>query len=234
MKPKNIFLAFFICFIFFSAVCRAQSGVISTYAGNGTNTYPGDGFPATAVGMDVQGIALDQFGNIYLADAINNAIRKIDTSGIITTVAGNGIAGYAGDGGPAISAQLSFPVSVAIDNAGNIYIGDINNYRVRKINTAGIITTIAGTGLNSFSGDGGIGTAASITDATSIYADQFGNIYFSDAANHRIRKIDTSDIITTVAGGGASGYLGDGGPATSASLSSPYGVTIDASGDIYI
>ena len=162
-------------------------------------------------------------------------IRKVDTSGIITTVAGNGQQGFSGDGGPAIQASLSNSYGMAVDNAGNIYIADTSsNYRIRKVDTSGIITTVAGNGQYGFSGDGGPAIQASLAGPTGVAVDSAGNIYIADYFNHRIRKVDTSGIITTIAGNGQIGFSGDGGPATQASFNFPWGITIDISGNIYI
>ena len=180
------------------------------------------------------GLALDSAGNIYIADYMNQRIRKVDTSGIITTVAGNGTADYSGDGGLATQAQLDWPSGVAVDSAGNIYIADSTSHRIRKVDTSGIITTVAGNGNRGFSGDGGPATDASFYHPWAVAVDSAGNIYIADYYDHRIRKVDNSGIITTVAGNGNEGFSGDGGPATDASLYWPYGVAVDSAGNIYI
>jgi len=210
-------------------------GIISTIAGNMTYGYGGDGGPATAAGFQsVYDVAIDVIGNIYISDPANSRIRKINTSGIITTFAGNGTHGYSGDNGPAISAQLNNPYSIAIDSTGNIYIADFNNNCVRKVNTSGVITTIAGNGMPGYSGDGGLATAAELHDAGGIDVDDAGDIYISDAGNNRIRKVDASGVITTIAGNGTEGYSGNGEPATVSELHNPVDVAIDAEGNIYI
>lgn len=209
-------------------------GIISRFAGSGTAGYSGDGGPATSakIGNHYSGNpAFDNAGNIYISDAGNHVIRKINTAGIITTVAGNGTFGYSGDGGPARSAQI-LPRDIAVDNAGNIYISD-GQSRIRKVSTNGIITTIAGTGNFGFSGDGGPAIAANI-DVSGIAVDNSGNIYFTDVNTDRIRKINTAGIISTIAGIGTEGYSGDGGPAISAALKEPYDVHADAFGNIYV
>ena len=216
------------------------SGIITTIAGNGGEGFSGDGGQATAAQLDsLAGVTVDAAGNIYITDTYNYRIRKINTLGTITTIAGNGTLGYSGDGGQATNAQLNLPNGgVAIDAAGNIYIADLNNSCVRKINTLGIISTIAGNNFagtsGGFSGDGGQATAAALSNVAAIAFDAAGNLYISDSYNNRIRKIDISGIITTVAGIGSYGLSGDGGQATNAQLSAPVGITFDSAGNLYI
>jgi len=208
---------------------------IITFAGNGTTGFSGDGGMATAADMNSPyGIALDGAGNVYIADGNNQRIRKVNASGVITTIAGNGTSGFSGDGGAATAARLNYPSGVAVDAAGNIYIADASNQRIRKVNTSGIMSTIAGRGIMGFSGDGGAGTAAELDYPRGITVDGSGNVYFADQLNNRIRKISSTGIISTVAGDGTSGYSGDGGPATAAGLNSPAGVAIDNFGNLYI
>ena len=210
-------------------------GTISTFAGNGTAGFSGDGGPATAARLDFpSGIAVDTAGNVYIADRFNHRIRKVDTSGTITTIAGDGTFGFGGDGGPAFAAQLRSPQDVALDTAGNVYIADTLNHRIRKVDTSGTISTFAGNGTAGFSGDGGPATAAQLTDPTAdVAADNAGNVYIADRSTHRIRKVDTSGTITTIAGDGNFGFTGDGGPATSAQLFAPGGVAADTVGNVY-
>jgi len=216
----------------------ASTGVITTVAGNGTGGYSGDGGPAAAASLNLpSGAAIDASGNIYIADQNNHRIRKVDAStGNITTIAGNGTAAYSGDGGPAASASINRPTGVTVDASGNIYIADQNNNCIRKVDAStGDITTIAGNGTKGYSGDGGPAASASLDHPTGAAIDGSGNIYIADYSNHSIRKMDASTgNITTVAGNGTAGYSGDGGPAASASLSNPYGVAVDGSGNIYI
>ena len=153
-------------------------------------------------------MALDASGNLYIADDDNNRIRKVDTNGIITTVAGNGSASYSGDGGAATNASLYYPCGVAFDASGNLYIADYGNNRIRKVDTNGIITTVAGNGSCGYSGDGGAATNASLYYPYGVALDAFGNLYIADYDNNRIRKVDTNGIITTVAGNGITAIPG--------------------------
>ena len=180
------------------------------------------------------GVAVDSAGNIYIADTGNQRIRRVDTKGTITTVAGAGRSGYGGDGGPAAKAQLSFPNDVAVDGAGNLYISDDGNHRIRRVDTGGTITTVAGTGRSGYGGDRGPAVEARLDEPLAVAVDGAGNLYIADAANHRIRRVDTKGTITTVAGTGRSGYGGDKGPAARARLSTPSGVAVDGAGNLYI
>ncbi len=213
----------------------ASTGNISTIAGTGTGGYGGDGGLATAAQLNYpSGAALDASGNLYIADTFNDRIRKVDTAGMITTVAGTGTNGDSGDGGPATAAQLNQPSGVAVDGAGNLYIADAPNHRIRKVDAAGVITTIAGTGSGGFSGDGGAATAARLNQPASVALDGSGNIYIADWFNHRVRKVDAAGVITTIAGTGSGGFSGDGGAATAARLNQPASVALDGSGSLYI
>jgi hypothetical protein len=169
----------------------SPSGIISHFAGTeGASGFAGDGGPATnAKFLAIYGLATDAAGNVYICDAQNNRIRKVSTSGIITTVAGNGYPGYGGDGGPAISCFLNNPAGVYIDGAGIMYIADSHNERIRRVDAAGIITTVAGTGAIGFSGDGGLSTYATMHDPTTVVADQNHNLYIADVMNVRVRKV---------------------------------------------
>ena len=220
--------------LFYSINISSQN--IYTYAGNGVAGFSGDGGVATSAQINgPDGVAVDGAGNLYISDYNNHRIRKVTASGIITTIAGTGVGGYSGDGGAATSAQIFYPNGIAVDVNGNVYFADESNARIRKINTSGIISTIAGTGVLGYSGDGGLATAAKIRVPKGVAIDATGNIYFAEAGgNDIIRKINTSGIISTYAGNGTSGFSGDGGAATSAQLDSPIGITIDASGNLYI
>ncbi|MFE6665748.1 RICIN domain-containing protein [Streptomyces sp. NPDC057697] len=205
---------------------------ISTVAGNGT---AGDGGPAVTaqVGRPI-GIAMDRTGTLYVADYGGHRVRRITTDGKISTVAGTGSGTFGGDGGPAASAQLKNPYGVAVDSAGNLYIADSENYRVRKVTPDGKISTIVGSGTSTTSGDGGLATAARLNRPTGVAVGSDGVIYIADSGGHRIRRITPDGKISTVAGTGSANFGGDGGPATSAQLKNPYGVTVDDEGNLYI
>jgi len=211
------------------------SGIITTVAGTGVAGFSGNGGPATAARLNSPAtMAVDAAGNLYIADQFNHRIRKVDAGGIITTFAGTGVAGFLGDGGPATSARLNFPNQIEFDGAGNVYISDQVNDRIRKVDAGGIITTFAGTGVAGFSGDGGPATSARLNEPSDVLRDGAGNFYINDRLNRRIRKIDTGGIITTIAGTGVAGSAGDGGPATLAQLNEPVRVALDGVGNLYI
>jgi len=217
----------------------ATDGTISTIAGIvGNFGFSGDGGQATAAELDFpQGVAVDASGNIYIADRDNHRIRKVDVAtGIITTVAGNGTVGDGGDGSLAINAELDSAQDMVVDNAGNVYISDWLNNKIRKVDAnTGIITTIAGTGDSGFSGDGADATLARLKSPSGIALDATGNIFFCDRGNDRVRKIATDGTITTVVGkGGFNAFSGDGGQATDAELNNPSGLTIDNDGNLYV
>ena len=208
------------------------NNVITTIAGGGTG---GDGGAATDASLNYPtDMTLDGTGNLFIADAQNNRIRRVDINGIITTVAGTGSAAYGGDGGAATNASLNFPLAAAADAAGNLWIADNINNRIRRVDTNGIITTVAGNGIAGYSGDGGIATNASLNSPQGISMDTRGNLYIADYANHRIRRVDTNGIITTAAGNGSFGYSGDGILATNTSLNYPSGVAFDSTGNLYV
>jgi uncharacterized protein (TIGR03437 family) len=210
------------------------NGMLSVYAGNGTPGFSGEGGPALSASLaGQQGIALDGQGNLYIADTSNQRVRKVDTQGIITTVAGNGTAGSGGDGGPATSAQLSAPWSVAVDASGTLYIADSGNNRIRKVSPNGVISTFAGNGTGKFSGDGPALTS-SLNSPHGVYLDGAGNVYIADTSNNRVRKIGADGMLVTVVGTGQGGFAGDGGPALQAHVTNPWAVTMDASGNLYI
>ena len=208
-----------------------SSGTITTAAGTGTEGYGGDNGAATRAELNYPiGVAVDSAGNLYIADTYNHRIRKV-SNGVITTVAGNGTAGFSGDNGSATSAQLNYPYSVAVDAAGNLYIADYGNNRIREV-SGGVITTVAGNGTQGFSGDSGPAVNAQLSEPVSV-AVRAGNLYIADFGNNRIRSV-SAGLIATAAGNGKLGYSGDGGPATSAELYSPRGVSVDANGNLYI
>ena len=210
------------------------SGVITTVAGNGSYGYSGDGGQATSARLRrPEGVAVDSSGNLYIADSRSHRIRRVDTSGVITTVAGNGLRGVSGDGGAATSANIGWPSDVNVDGSGNLYISQLNDDRIRKVNSSGIISTVAA-GDNTFGGDGGRAISALLRFPTDVAVDSSGNLYIADTSNHRIRKVDTSGVISTVAGTGTGGFSGDEGPATAAELNGPWSVAVDSSGNLYI
>jgi len=214
-------------------VCHAQT--ITRVAGGGDSNVLGDGGLATNGSLaEPTSVAFDAAGNLYIADYMNNRIRKVDTNGVITTVAGNGTPDSTGDGGLATKAAIHLPWGVAVDGAGNIYFSERINSRVRRVNPLGIINTIAGTGSSGYFGDGGLARQAQLYNPTGLAVDGAGNLYIADTVNGRIRIVKTDGTIQTVAGKGAASALGDGGLATNASLSSPQGVMVDSSGTIYI
>ncbi|MCB4792387.1 MAG: carboxypeptidase regulatory-like domain-containing protein [Elusimicrobia bacterium] len=211
------------------------SGIISNFAGTGTEDYSGDGGQATSAKLDTpRGVAVDATGNVYIVDQLNNRIRKVNTSGIISTFAGSGTAGYSGDGGQAASAKLNYPFGVAADASGNVYIADTGNFVIRKVNPSGIISTFAGNGTSGYSGDGGSASSAQLVQPVGIAADVSGNVYIADQSGNRIRKVNTSGKISTFAGNGTAGYSGDGGSADSAQLNNPQAVAVDTLGNVYI
>jgi sugar lactone lactonase YvrE len=211
-----------------------RTGVITTVAGNGTQGYSGNGPAVDAELNQPTGVAVDRAGNLYIVDNQNFCIRKVDTRGMITSDAGTGTQDYSGDGGPAVDAGLNCPAGVAVDRAGNLYIADARNNRIRKVDANGMITTVAGNGRQGYGGDGGPATSAELNYPAGMAFDADGNLYIADNGNNRIRKVDTSGLITTVAGNGTQGYSGDGGPATGAELNYPAGIALDASGNLYI
>jgi len=256
--------------------CCYGQAVITSIAGNGSSVYSGDGGPALKAGIDLAfDVAMDGAGNLYVVGGGSNRIRKIDTSGVITTFAGNGTGDDAGDGGPAKSAEVAFPLSLAIDKAGNVFIAesgfirkvdpsgiitspitasaagmafdsagnlyfsDRNGNALHKLSPGGVLTLVAGGGAVGFSGDGGPATQATVYFPSGVAVDAAGNLFFADKGNNRVRKVDTKGIITTVAGTGTAGFSGDGGPATSAKLglnltAAFQGVALDSAGNLYI
>jgi len=215
---------------------RAQN--IITVAGNGTAGFSGDVLQAVSAELNhPQGVATDKVGNVYIADNYNSRIRKINTAGVISTVAGGGTNGA--DSVPATSVVI-YVSDVAADSVGDIFFADAENNVVHKVNTAGIITTIAGNGNGAgtfnggFSGDGGPADSAELSDPNHVAVDAVGNVYIVDQDNNRIRKVNTTGIITTICGNSGQGFTGDGGLAVLAELFNPTGVSVDESGNIYI
>ncbi|MGI8785519.1 MAG: IPT/TIG domain-containing protein [Acidobacteriota bacterium] len=217
----------------------AKTGIISTVAGRHSSMFgsgfDGDGRAATSALLNgPKGITVDAQGNLYIADTGNNRIRRVDSSGFITTIAGNGQGGYSGDGVPATATALNLPKRVTLDSSGNIYIADTDNHRVRKINAANqTISTIAGNGQEGLAGDNILATNSSLRFPHELAFDSAGNIFIAESGHHRIRKIDTSGVITTLAGTGERGSSGDGGPASAATFEFPQGIVLDAAGQIF-
>lgn len=213
----------------------ALNGTISTVAGNGTKGFGGDGGPAVAAQLDSpNGIALDSAGNLYIADQFNQRIRKVATDGTISTIAGNGSFNFSGDGGPATTASLGMPAAVAFDADGNLYIAETGNQRIRKVAADGTISTVAGNGTQGFSGDGGPAIDANLNNPGAIAFDRAGLLNIADTSNHRLRRVDASGKIATIAGTGAIGFSGDGGPAVDAQLELPGGFVRDPFGSLHI
>ena len=211
------------------------TGVITTFAGGPVPGFAGDGGPATAALLeDPKGVVAAPSGDVYIADSGNERLRRVDRSGTITTVAGSGATGFAGDGGPATAAQFDAPRAVALDGAGNLYVADDNNDRVRRIDPAGIITTVAGSGTEGFAGDGGPAVAAQLNHPRGVVVDGRGVLFVVDSMNHRVRGVDPSGFIATVAGCGRQGYSGDGGSATVARLFEPRGLAVDPAGRLFV
>jgi hypothetical protein len=230
MKKTITLLAILFCL-------HINSQNIMTIAGNGSGSYSGDGGAAITANINLPyAVAFDAAGNMYIADVNNFRIRKVNkVTGIISTFAGNGISGYSGDGGQATNAKLNYPSSVAFDAADNMYIADNFNHCIRKVNTSGIISTFAGSGIAGYSGDGGTATSAKLNYPEGLTIDNSGTVYVADAANNRIREINISTgIIKTTAGNGTAGFNGDG-VASTTELSFPIGVSFDANtGYLYI
>ena len=212
-----------------------KNGMLTRFAGTGTAGYSGDGGPALEATLKIPaGLLADDKGNIYIADRENHVVRKVSPKGIITTIAGNGTAGFSGDGGQAVKASFNFPSGLALDSKGNLYISDRSNNRIRVINSKGIISTYAGTGEEGYGGDSGPALKARIDRPFGLAIDNEDNLYIADRRNNRIRKVNPSGIITTAAGDGGFFYMGDNGPAYRASIAGPTGVAVDNKGNLYI
>jgi hypothetical protein len=209
-------------------------GIITTVAGTGDSGYSGDNGPATSAELYYPAaVVLDGTGGFYIADRYNHRIRKVAANGIITTVAGTGNSGYSGDNGPASAAEIDSPYGIALDKNGSVYIADSRNERIRKVDTAGIITTVAGNGSAGYAGDNGPAVSAKLSNPLGVAVDDKGTLYIADCNNDRIRKVDAAGTITTLAGTGSSGYSGDNGPAASAQLNDPHGIAVDSRGSVY-
>jgi len=222
------------------------NGILHIFAGGGDSVSGGgDGGPATQASLvEPYGVAVDARGDVFIADTGTNTIREVTPDGIIHTVAGmlsnayptGGPGGFSGDGGPATQALLNQPTDVAVDSKGDLFIVDSGNDRIREVTPNGIINTIAGDGTVGYKGNGGPATSAelNLNHEGGIAADANGNVFIADSGNNVIREVSTSGIITTVAGTGTAGYSGNGGPATSATLNNPTGVTVSSTGKLYI
>ncbi len=230
MKKLTI-LGISIVALFSIQIAKGQN--ISTYAGNGVAGYTGDGGAATAAEITSPFfLRLDPSGNLLMPDLGSNCVRKITTSGIISTIAGNGVRGYSGDGGAATAGELNDPSCLAEDAMGNIYIADHFNNVVRKVNTSGIISTFAGNGIQGYSGNGGLATAAEMYTPIGVTVSTSGIVYITDAGNYVIRQVNTSGIISVIAGNTIASFSGDGGPATAAEINWPSDIIMDPSGNI--
>ena len=196
-------------------------GNLFTIAGNGNASYFGDGGPATKGSVNQpEGVAVDAAGNVYIADTLDHAVRKVTPDGVITTLAGTGNPGYSGDGGPANRARLNQPRGVAVDAAGNVYVADTGNNQVRRIDALGTITTVD--------------TGGALSDPRGVAVDRAGNVYIADTGNHRVRRVSPGAPVTTIAGNGTCCYSGDGGLALDAQLNQPWGMAVDANGNVYV
>ena len=212
-----------------------SAGMLTTFAGTGDWGDGGDGGPASQANLnDPSGVEVDAAGNVYIAEEFGHRVRRVDATGRITTFAGTGDPGYGGDGGPAFDARISYPVGVAVDSVGNVFVADTGNSRIRRVDAEGLVATFAGTRDQGYGGDGGPASDAQLMDPANVAVDAAGNVYVADRRDNRVRKIDTSGMITTVAGTGDPGNAGDGGPASQARFRRPEGVAVDSSGAVYV
>jgi RHS repeat-associated protein len=213
----------------------ASTFLFTPIAGTGTRGFNGDDIPATTARLDTpQGVAYGADGSVFIADSGNHRVRRVGPDGVITTVAGTGVPGFGGDGGVATQAQLNFPIGIAPGPDGSLYIADHNNHRIRRVGPNGVISTIAGTGVAGFSGDGDLATSARLRAPTNLALTPDGGVFVTDSGNHRVRLIQPGGAITTVAGTGTAGSGGDGGPATQAQLNTPVDVAVSADGSVYV
>jgi sugar lactone lactonase YvrE len=210
-------------------------GDTTLIAGSGLDGYSGDGGLATEAKLsNPAGLCVDNIGNTYIADTDNHRIRKVDSNGIITTIVGTGTAGYGGDGSLAVEAKINSPYGLSLDEEGNLYFADYQNHRIRKVDSKGVITTIAGTGTAGFSGDDGLAIHAQLNFPSGVKVDEDGNVFIADKFNHRIRKIGLNGIITTIAGTNTYGFNGDSGLALETELFYPSNISLDTAGNLYL
>jgi len=213
----------------------SAAGVISTIAGTGVEGFLGDNGPATSARLNSpSGVSVDGDGILYIADRGNHRVRRVTAAGTISTIAGNGTAGFSGDSTAATGVQLNSPSGVFVDGDGNVYIADRDNHRIRKVSPSGAIETIAGNGTPGFFGDGGLATGTSLAFPTSVWRDTSGIVYVADQFNQRVRRVLTDSTMATAAGSGSFGFSGDGGPASVADLRNPVAVFGDSTGNVYI
>jgi sugar lactone lactonase YvrE len=214
----------------------SQNGIISTVAGGGESGFGGDGGPATSASLYgvVNGLAIDGAGNLFITDELNNRVRKVNPAGIISTVAGNGTNGFSGDGGPAANADLGDLFGIAVDSAGNLYIADPVHNRIRRVDTSGVIATVAGIGSPGYTGDGGQASVAQLSGPVGVTTDSTGDLFIADTSNDVVREVTDNGTITTVAGTGQYGFGGDGGPAVDAQLFGPETLLVDEAGNLLI
>jgi len=210
------------------------NGIITTVFGTGALISSIEGGQPTQADLSrPEAVAVDRWGNLFIADLLNHRIHKVDKKGVTSTVAGRGRHGFQGDGGPSTTARLHKPRGVAVDREGNLFIADTYNSRVRKVDRDGIIITVAGTGVSGFGGDGGPAIEACLFWPAGLALDNEDNLYIGDRGNNRIRRVDRNGIITTFVGSGEFGFRGDGGPATEAALRWPLGIAVDLEGNLF-
>ncbi len=208
---------------------------LTIVAGTGRKGYSGDEVPAVRSRFNYpEGLAVDGLGNLFVADSMNHRIRRIDRTGTVSTVAGIGVAGFSGDGQPALTAQLDQPMDLAFGPSGALYIADFGNHRIRRVDREGTIETVAGSGRPGFSGDGGPAIAAQLNGPYGLWVDSQEHLWIADSHNHRVRWVGDDGVITTVAGTGEAGFSGDGGPALAAHFDSPQAVLVSPSGSVLI
>jgi hypothetical protein len=217
------------------SLASVQAQNISVVVGTGFSGSTGDGGAATSATLNgLNGLALDRFGNLYIADSLNHRVRRVGLDGKISTFAGTGNAGFAGDGGAATGAQLNYPVSLAFTFQGELLIADYGNHRIRRVGLDGKISTVAGNGSEGFAGDDGAATAAQLNNPIGVAAGVDGAIYIGDAQNHRVRKVNATGTISTIAGNGTAGFAGDGATATAAQLNFPGALIVDVLGNVLV